>query len=68
MVEILLENSVNLPIQCIHTGLIVIGTMVNQAMTTLNNSCDYFERMAEDNLLSKIAKIYIKDDKYSTVL
>jgi hypothetical protein len=66
--EILLENSANLPIQCIHTGLIAIGTMVNQAITTLNNSSDYFERMAEDHLLSKIAKIYKKDDRYSTVL
>jgi hypothetical protein len=68
VVEILLEKNTNLPIQCIHTGLIVIGTMVNQAMTTLNNSCDYFERMAEDKLLSKIGKIYKKDDKFSTVL
>lgn len=68
MAEILLENSDKLPIQCIQTGLIVIGTMVNQAITTLNNSFDYFERMAEDKLLSKIAKIYRKEEKYSTVL
>lgn len=34
--------------------------MVNQAMVTLNNSYDYFERIAEDKLLSKIAKIYKK--------
>ena len=37
--------------------------MVNQALTTLNNSYDYFERMAEDKILSKIAKIYRKDEK-----
>jgi hypothetical protein len=42
--------------------------MVNQAMTTLNNSFSYFERVAEDNLLRKIAKIYKKDEKFSTVL
>ena len=37
-------------------------------MVTLNNSYTYFERVAEDNLLSKIAKAYKKDEKSATIL
>lgn len=58
--EILLENSANLPVECIRNGLIIIGTLVNQAMMTINNSFQYFERIAEDNLLQKIGNIFKK--------
>ncbi len=58
--EILLENTTTLPVECIRNGLIIIGTLVNQAMMTINNSFPYFERIAEDNLLGKIANIFRK--------
>lgn len=58
--EILLENSEQMPIECVRNGLIIIGTLVNQALMTINNSFMYFERVAEDNLLGKIAHIFKK--------
>ena len=49
-----------MPIECVRNGLIIIGTLVNQALMTINNSFMYFERVAEDNLLGKIAHIFKK--------
>ncbi len=40
--EILLENYEKMPLECIRNGLIIIGTLVNQAIMTIGNSQQYF--------------------------